>query len=561
MELDAATWSQKIDEHEKNIELFKKGALEEAEFRYRRLYLGTYGQRDGEKFMFRIKIPLGELNVKQLKALAEVVEKYAPLKLGHFTTRQNLQIHWVKIEDSPKVMRVLAEAGINNRESCGHTIRNICGDYNAGVNPNEAFDYRPYAEALVKYLNGHPDYYRLPRKFKTNFGAEDDRTLIRMHDMGFMALAKEIDGKKVNGFMVTAGGGLGADPHIAITVWDFIPAEEILRAAEAILQVFVREGNRQNLKHARIKFLIEDWGEAEFKRRVHQEFDALKIMHRGRLLHLPDKTVRPVFPPSPETVAIPDRNDAHYRKFVKNNIEVQKQGQEGYYLVNIFLPVGDLTLEQFHEVIDMVAQHREGLIYVNIHHDLALRWVKGSEVPALYDRLKKIGLHQAEFHKVADIVACPGKPTCGLAYTDSHTMGQDLYAHIMARIEKYDLVGDFSVRINGCPNSCAQHYTADVGLQGCERMYQGSKRAHYMFYLGGDLQNDVRLAEREKERILHEKVPSVLDLILEKYVSERKAGERFKFFLERDHKRTEIRALLQQHATPHPKDEVETVAA
>ena len=334
-----------------------------------------------------------------------------------------------------------------------------------------------------------------------------------------------------------------------------MPGAELLRAAEAVLQVFIRDGNRKNVKHARIKFLIDDLGEEEFKKRVYAEYALLKAHVRATLFHLPD-TLRPTFPASPTNVEIPKRDDAAYQKFVKNNVELQKKGQEGYYTVSIMTPVGDVTLAQFKGITEILKNHREGLIYVNIHHNLALRWVKGSEIPALYDKLKAIDLHLGEFHQVADITACPGKPTCGLAYTDSHTMGHELYEHIMTKIEKYDAVGDFSIRINGCPNSCAQHYTADIGLQGCERAVGGEKLAHYMFYFGGDLQNDVRFAEREKERIVHDKVPAAVDLILEKYVRERQPNERFKFFVERANKRAEIQEILGQFATERETDEL-----
>lgn len=514
-----------IDNFEREALAWRAGTGMGDDFRPFRLQHGTYGQRQADRQMMRIKVPHGTMTPEQLHAVAECAEMYTARKLGHVTTRQAIQLHFVMLEDAPKVMRRLAEVGITTREACGHTVRNITADPLTGIADDCVFDVTPYAEAAMRYFLRNPVNQKLPRKFKITYSASPaDRGLIPMHDIGLEAV--ERDGKQ--GFKVSVGGGLGAAPRIADVLVDFVPVEEQLRTIEACIRVWDRLGERRNKNKARIKFLVAKLGIDEFRRLYEAELATLPPSFDDHY-RAPDFSL---IEEPPVTGSHASRNggvaapQAGFEAWRRSN--ALKQSQAPWYTVHVLLPIGDVTAVQMHQLADIARDYANGHIRTAATQNFVLRWVHEEDLPALHAKLVEIGLAEADVLTISDVMTCPGADTCAIGVTSSKGLGTELRERIAANRDQYrdPLVNDIKIKISGCPNSCGQHHVADIGFYGMAIRAGERQVPAFQLMLGGNAQGEGRLAKLTM-KIPARYAPDAFEKLVGTYTSERNDGEAF----------------------------------
>ncbi len=547
-----AELGKEIDIYETQMELRKLGKIDEKLFAETRLRRGAYGQRydnaqrwDGFKSqqmkypsapltkgpdtawdapgMQRIKIPFGGLNPRQLEVLADVAEEYADGIL-HVTTRQDFQLHFVHIEDTPNIMRRLAAAGITTREACGNSVRNVTACPLSGICRTEAFDCTPYAKALTYFLLGHPDTQDFGRKFKPAFsGCEDEACgLVYMHDFG--AVAKIENGQR--GFKVFVGGGLGAVPYQAKVFADFLPVEELLPTAQAISRVFARLGEKQNRARARIKFLVDKLGIEEFKRLVAEERKILPA--DPRWTQFPPVEDKPLKPASSLNGHRPEGFDA----WLKTN--VYRQRQEGFATVTVYCPIGDITSTQARQLADLVRKFSGDNVRTSVEQNILIRWVSEADLPALYTELKKIGLGEHGAGTILDMTACPGTDTCKLGIASSRGLARELRSRLAGKFFTMDeSVKGLKIKMSGCFNSCGQHHLADIGFYGNSRTIGQHKVPHFQVLFGGQWENNAGRYGLAIGSVPAKNVPKVVERITERFVRERTGDESFQAFITR----------------------------
>ncbi len=557
----AAQLAEEIDTFETEIELRQQDKVDEKVFAETRLRRGTYGQRydngqrhDGsqsqtlafeEKYtkgphtvwdapgMQRIKIPYGGVNAEQLEAMADLAEEYSD-GIVHITTRQDFQLHFIHIEDTPALMRRLAAVGITTREACGNSVRNICGCPFAGVCPDEAFDVTPYAHALTHFLLGHPDAQNFGRKFKPSFSgcAQHACGLAGMHDMGLIAETRDVDGQQKRGFRLVVGGGLGAVPRQAKLFDEFLPPEELLPIAQAIARVFGRHGEKKMRSRARMKFLIEKWGMEKFTEEVRKERATLKEDPRWTdyLAHVDEGSESAKQPPGelPEDAG----NDPRYTHWLRTNLREQRQA--GYVTVTVALPLGDLTADQTRSLADIVRQFTNDTVRTTVEQNFVIRWVSKADIPALYAALDAAGLSQPGASNILDIVTCPGTDTCKLGISSSRGLTAELRNRLAEKSFQMDqAIQNLHIKVSGCFNSCGQHHVADIGFYGVSRTFQGFKVPHFQVVLGGQWEENGGSYGLPIVAIPSKRVPDALDRITEMYLARREKDERFVAFVKR----------------------------
>ena len=520
-----------IDNFEKEALAWRAGGGLGDDFRPFRLQHGTYGQRQADRQMMRIKVPHGTLTPEQLHAIAEVADLYTPRKLGHVTTRQAIQIHFVMLEDAPKVMRRLAEAGVTTREACGHTIRNISADPLTGIAEDCVFDVTPYAEAAMRYFLRNPVNQKLPRKFKIAYSASPaDRGLIPMHDIGLMAVERE--GKQ--GFRVSVGGGLGAAPRMADVLTEFIPAEEQLRTIEACVRVWDRLGERRNKNKARIKFLVAKLGIDEFRRLYELELATLPPASDERFRE-PDFSL---LEDAPAAGSHASRNGGAVNPRdgfdVWRRTNALRQSQKPWYSVYVVLPIGDATADQMHALAEMARKYANGRIRTAVSQNFVFRWVHEDDLPAVHAELADIGLAEDHAMTISDVTTCPGADTCSIGVTSSKGLGTELRARILAGNGKYrdPLVNDIKIKVSGCPNSCGQHHIADIGFYGMAIRNGERQIPAFQLLLGGNAQGEGRIATLTM-KLPARYIPDAVEKLIDGYVAERDEGEKFASWTER----------------------------
>jgi sulfite reductase (ferredoxin) len=553
----SADLAQEIDAYETQLELRKLGKIDEKLFAETRLRRGAYGQRydngqrhDGNKTqhlkylhaeltkgpdtmwdapgMQRIKIPFGGLTTAQMEALAEVAEEYSDGIL-HVTTRQDFQLHFVHIEDTPTIMRRLAAVGITTREACGNAVRNVTACPLAGVCHTEAFDVTPYAKALARFLLGHPDTQDFGRKFKPAFsGCEQEACgLVTMHDLG--AIAQIRDGKR--GFRIFVGGGLGPVPYQAKVLYEFLPEEELLPLAQAIARVFARLGEKQNRSRARIKFLVAKLGIDEFHRLVEEERKVLPPDPRWKA-YLPkaqEFTERPVKP------AASLNGSPHPKGFDEwLGTNVYRQRQPGYAVATVTLPIGDITAWQMRQLADLARRFSGENIRTTVEQNIVLRWVSEADLPALYCELKNVGLGEHGAGTILDVVACPGTDTCKLGIASSRGLAREIRGRLAEKFFTLDkAVQGLRIKVSGCFNSCGQHHVADIGFYGNSRTIANRKVPHFQVLLGGKWRDNAGSYGLAIGSVPSKRVPDVVDRITQRFVNERKGSESFQEFIAR----------------------------
>lgn len=450
-----------ILELNRRIEAFKTGQEDEERFRHYRLTRGVYGQRQLGVQMFRTKIPFGKLTTDQLIRLADVSEKYTNGNL-HMTTRQNIQMHYVKLDDSPKIWTELAQVGVTAREACGNTVRNLTASANAGIDPDELFDVSPYVFAVYEYFLRNPICQDMGRKIKPAFSSSDkDSAFTYFHDFGFIPRIKVENGEEIRGFKVVIGGGLGAVSMVAHDAYDFLPEDEIIPFMEATIRVFDRYGEREKRMKARMKFLIKKLGYETFMALIEQERTALahhKVAIDRTAVAIPDPA--PYLAP-PKSTPI---DQSAYDLWLNTNVFEQKQ--KGFYAIQIRLPLGDIDAERARKLSRLVKQYAADDIRVTVNQGLLIKFLRPEVLPYIFNQLTALHLAAPGFNSIADITACPGTDTCALGVTNSTALAKHLEEVI---VEEYPVLieeSDIKIKISGCMNACGQHMAAQIGFHG-----------------------------------------------------------------------------------------------
>src|SRR5215208_1654564 len=554
---------REIEIYETEIELRKQGKMDEKLFAETRLRRGAYGQRydngqrwDGKETqtlefpsskteltkgantvwdapgMQRIKVPFGGMNPEQLDVMAELAEEYSD-GIAHVTTRQDFQLHFVHVEDTPALMRRLAAVDITTREACGNSVRNVTACPFSGVCNTESFDVTPYAKGLAYFLLGHPDVQDFGRKFKVAFsGCKDEGCgLVNMHDMGVIAIKKIVDGVEKRGFELYVGGGLGTVPHQAKLFDAFLPEAELLPTSQAISRVFARLGEKKNRNRARIKFLVAQLGIEEFKRLVLEERATLPQDPRwtAYLAEIHESEEKPLHPAQ----ALNDlpRSEA-FTRWYKTNIWHQKQ--EGYATATITLPLGDITADQLRALADISRRFTNGTIRTTVDQNIVLRWISEADLPDVYSALEAIGLGQPGAGTIVDITSCPGTDTCKLGISASRGLAGELRQRLAEKSHTMDeAIQSLHIKVSGCFNSCGQHHVADLGFYGNSRNIGGYTVPHFQVMLGGQWLENGGSYGLAIGSIPSRRIPDVVDRMTDRFVRERTAGETFQQFCAR----------------------------
>ena len=582
MEPDKMTWREKLGERipaelgreidifEQQMELRKQGKIDEKVFAETRLRRGIYGQRydngqrhDGKRVqklkmptelikgpdtlwdapgMMRIKIPFGGVNPEQLETLADLAEEYADGVI-HVTTRQDFQLHYVHIDDTPALMRRLAAVGITSREACGNVVRNVTACPLAGICREESFDTTPYARASSIFLLGHPDTQDFGRKFKIAFSGckENPCGLVTMHDAGAIAKSKVVDGTAKRGFEFYVGGGLGSVPYKAKLFEDFLPEEELLPTLQAIARVFARLGEKRNRARARLKFLIAHLGIGEFRRLVLEERRTLPFDSRWTdyLSSIHEQTEQPLRAGiSLNGHQRPEGFDAWYAT------NVYKQRQPGYVAATVSLPLGDASADQLRALADIARRFVKDTLRTTVEQNMLFRWVSEADLPEFYRRIKAIGLGAADAATIVDVTACPGTDTCKLGIAASRGLARELRYRLGEKsLELDQAVKNLRIKVSGCFNSCGQHHVGDIGFYGINRNVKGFQVPHFQVILGGKFHDNAGEYGVAIGAVPSKRVPEAVSTITQYYVEKRLKDERFQDFVARIGKK-EIKDLL-----------------
>ncbi len=536
MDEQEARISGAIEQHAANIDRFRKGEITPDQFRPLRLAMGVYAQLAHVKHMQRIKVPGGRVSAEQLEALAEVTERWGR-GLAHVTTRQDIQLHYLEIEETVELQRVLATQGVTTVGACADTIRNVTASHFAGVIEDELFDVTPHAQAITDHFLFHEHNRKLPRKFKIGLsGSARDHAQVMINDIGFFAAVSDA-GK---GFRVYVAGGLGSTPEVAHLWQDFVPEADLLAVCEALVSVFFRDGERKNRKKARLKFLLRKVGEAELFKRFDEELARIKAERGPALAASLARSIEGFVegaapPPEAGGVAL---GDAAFARWLRTNTLAQKQA--GYRAVTVKLALGDVTSAQMRALAALSRSFGNGELRTTNTQNFVLRWVPEGRLVRLHRELGLIGLAEPDAGHITDVVACPGADYCSLAITKSMGVAEQIRAHLApegGRAEADDLVrsiGEFEIKISGCPNSCGQHHVADIGMTGLlVKDKEGNEQPYYSLRVGGGVGPNARIGDRLDGRIPEGDTPRVIAAIGRHYLAGRGEGESFKDFVAR----------------------------
>jgi sulfite reductase (ferredoxin) len=564
---DALT--REIDVYELDLELARQGKVAERVFAETRLRRGAYGQRydNGQRHdgratrtldlpspeltkgpntlwhapgMQRIKVPFGRLDADQLETLAELSEEYSDSIL-HVTTRQDIQLHFVHIDDTPDLMRRLAAVAITTREACGNSVRNVTACPYAGVCSGETFDVTPYANGLAQFLLGHEDTQEMGRKFKISFsGCKHEACgLTSFHDIGCIARTRPTaQGGVERGFEFYVGGGLGAVPQAAQLFDEFLPEAELLPTAQAICRVFARLGEKENRARARMKFLVKKLGIVEFRRLVAKERRALSPDPRWTAFldaaHAADNVGADSGAPAAgvETEA--------YRTWHRTNVRSQRQS--GFCTAKVTLPLGDFTPDQARALAEILRSYSPEALRTTVDQNLLLRFIAERDLRELYADLVAVGLGEPGADTIADVTSCPGTDTCKLGISSSRGLAGELRRQL--RVVNEPAARELHVKCSGCFNACGQHHVADIGFLGVSRNVGGRRVPHFQLVVGGQWSDNGASFGLAIGAIPSKNVPQAVERLTHRYVAERAGSESFRAFVSRVGKK-EIRAMLE----------------
>jgi sulfite reductase (ferredoxin) len=547
-----AQMASEIDEFENVMQLRKQGKIEEKVFAELRLRRGAYGQRydNGHRYdgvttqeipfprrgltkgpdtefdapgMQRIKIPFGKMTADQLEVLADCAEEYSNAIL-HVTTRQDIQLHFVDIEDTPDMHRRLGSVGITTREACGNSVRNVTGCPLAGICTTEAFDISPYARAEHLFLLGHPDVQDFGRKFKIAYSgcAHLGCGRVMLHDLGFIA---GVQGDQ-RGFKVVVGGGLGPVPHVAKVLYEFMPEAQMLPVSQAISRVYARLGEKRNRAKARIKFLVAQLGIDEFRRLVDAELEVLEHDPRWQQYIDQAEAEAKEFKPAPVT-SNGAKPAAGFEQWVTTN--VYKQRQPGFVAATINLPLGDITTRQSRKLADILRKYTNEAMRTTVDQNLLIRWVHEQDLVSLYNDLHEVNLSLSGSGTITDVTSCPGTDTCKLGISSSRGLSAELRSRLEARnLHLDETLKHVNIRVSGCNNSCGQHHVSDIGFYGSSRNVGAYKVPHFLLVLGGELADNAGNYGLAIGAIPSKNAPAAVDRLLDLYSGEKQNGETFR---------------------------------
>jgi len=541
-----------IDKFREVLTGYQDGSVGEDVFRVFRLTNGIYGQRQGgTNQMVRVKVPYGSMTPSQFEMIANLVERYSR-GWAHITTRQNLQFHYVQLDQIPDVMQHLASVGLTTREACGDTVRNVQGCHLAGACPHEHLDITPWAEAAYQHFVRNPLGQRLPRKFKINFsGCETDCGQAMFNDAGVIATTRTLDDGTVEaGFRVFIAGGLGTTPFPAMALEEFTPKEELLPTIEAILRIFEQTGNRDNKLRARLKWVVENLGFEEVQRRIlnTRKFLLASSSYPGGLPT--EVRVKGDAPAGIGNGAVVTEigqgtpvsiggSSPYDRWFQANVVRGIASGQVSAYA---WAQLGDITADQFRGIAAIQREFDADIRLTN-RQNLIIRGLDESELPVLYERLEALGMAEAGAELVRDVVACPGADTCNLAVTQSRGLAKAIGDALDA--EGLGTVGGLRINISGCTNSCGQHHSADIGFFGAERRANGKSAPGYQMLLGGYVGQEQMHFGEKALRLPAKSAAHAAVRVVRKFDDERSAGESFRGWLERSGGAAEVGKTLK----------------
>lgn len=522
--------------------------LEEPEDTYKpyRLSYGVYGQRQAGYQMIRVKVPHGRLTADQMDALADFSEKFCDegeypggggAGMGHVTTRQDFQFHFVPTARAPEALRHLATYGLTTREACYNTVRNITGCPIAGACGTEAFDITPYAQAATDLFLRNPICQNMPRKFKVSFsGCDSDCALGAMHDIG--AVAQLRNGER--GFKLWVGGGLGNSPRAAVLLYDFVPVREFYPIIEAIVRIFDAEGPRKNRNRARIKFMFDKTYTADtFRVRVEEVVAELpEDAWSHRIARELDERVgreaesRGEVQPLGNVISLEEvRRGTEYSRWRVTNVAEHRV--QGYAIVTVRLTLGDMTAEQFRGVAEVARRFSRSEVRTSAGQNMVLRDVRVVDLPAVYDALEPHGLARSEALGVRDVVTCPGADTCNLGITSSRGLGRAIGRWLDEnRLADLPAFAGTTIRASGCPNSCGQHHLATVGFYGNNKNVTDEPVPHYMLLLNGGIDSRGAKMALPIMRIPARRIPQALDLLWARYRTSALVGQTFAEWVE-----------------------------
>ena len=527
--IDRTLVTQRVEQFRDQTRRYLAGQLSEDEFRHLRLRNGLYQQRHAP--MLRISVPYGLLESAQLRTLAHVVRKYDK-GYGHFTTRQNIQLNWPKLEQVPDLLGELAEVQLHGIQACGNDTRNITADYLAGVAADEHIDPRPYCELLRQFIALHPEFYWLPRKFKFAFtGAAVDRAASRTNDTA-VHLVRRADG--AIGYRFFVGGGLGRQPLLAQEMNPFVPESDLLIYATAVLRTFNRFGRRDNIHKARIKIVLREWGIERFRAAIDDEYAKIEAGPEGaelRLLpediermreHFPVPAYRSRSEASADIAAIAAR-EAGFAAWIKRNVRPHKM--PGYRVVFVSLKApdhvaGDCTAEQFEALADICDDYSFGELRSTYDQNLVLADVAERNLHQVWRKLDAAKLATPNIGLVTDIVSCPGLDFCGLANAGSIGVAQDIYHRFDTLDAQYE-IGPIRITISGCMNGCGHHSVGHIGILGVDK--HGEE--WYQVTLGGSPGNDAAIGERIGRALARDEIADGVERLIRGYLELRSDEE------------------------------------
>ncbi len=540
-----------------DIELFRAhaekwvaGAITDDEFRAQRLRRGIYTQRQAGVHMIRTKVPGGILTARQMDQLAGVADEFCGGK-GHLTTRQNIQYHFVPLRQVPDVLHRLADVRLTTREACYNTVRNVTACPLSGLLEDEVFDVHPYAQKVAFAFLHKELTDSLPRKFKIAFsGCQEDCMVGSIHDIGLRAVIR--DGRR--GFRMVVGGGLGPLPVEANLLDEFVPEERLVAKCEAVIRVFSKYGNRKNKNKARLKFVVRERGFDWVRQQIEKEYD--DILTNGGI---PTPEVVPegfggfqsVPPPLGMGALLPvltanGHSDPQYERWLETNIRQQKQ--PGYAIVTVKVPQGNLSGSQMHGLALIARDAGDGLLRVAVDQNIVLAYIPLRNLRRVYAALHQIGLAEAGAHEIEDVTTCPGAYSCNLALTKSMTLGAALAEEV--RQHRDPLVRQLAIKISGCPNSCGQHWIADLGFYGNARKIEGKEVPYYQMLLGGGYdQNGIMRFGVAIQSIPARLAPLAVRRVLDHYLANRQPAESFREYVLR-HKVETFRLMTNDLAKP-----------
>jgi sulfite reductase (ferredoxin) len=480
--------------------------------------------------MIRIKIPSGEITPEQLEKIASLSEAFS-IGSAHVSTRQNIQLHWVQLEDVSEVMRGLVEVGLTTREACGNTVRNVMCSHFAGVCSDEAFDATPYAKAIARFFIRNPMCQNLPRKFKINFACCNKHGLVRVADIGLVSAIKD----DVKGFKIYLGGGLGAASFIGHPLEDFTPEDRVLSTCMATIRLFDRHGNRENMARNRMRYLVHEMGWEKFQKMALKERSIVEMttsLSTAKLFNVREEEERCLSKSMNVTSKLPMLNEqvTHhqespaYKRWLHTNVVPQKQ--EGYFTVFVTLGAGDITANQLRVLARSIREFSAETAARNTpQQNFAIRYVKGSDLADFYNRLASIGLANPGALTIASAVGCSGTTSCNLAITNSHRLAKEVQRKLLElEFDTDDSLRDSTIKISGCPNSCGQHEIATIGFFGGASRIGSAMAPTYTMLFGG---SDGEYGELGKAvmRVPAKRVIDIIRKIIDVYKQERNNNE------------------------------------